>query len=644
MSSSWRYWTGDLGAPGTDWRLSSFVEPIGWITGQTSIGYGDSDDNTELSTMEDNFSTVYLRHEFSIPTGAVPSLLHLRLYVDDGAIVWINGVEVVRTTNVSAPEPGPAATASSAISNATWQDYFIPGSGDIVVEGSNVIAVHALNASASSSDFSIDVELARPRLDFGQVEATSSNNFLPNPSPNGSPSLGFEFQGSGDFTSKTFEIRTVTGGVGFATSNHARNVATYSYRSSAMPGFFLSHIKSWEAGDYISDGILNSGTTPPSPSFTHVQNHSWIADETEITNSELNNYIRRFDYIAARDGILCAIGLNNSSDEDVPQLWGSAYNAISVGRTDGLHSRGGTVAGVDGSGRLKPDIVAPGSGSATSYSTANVSGCAALLLGHAYTHPELSNIFHPEVNKAILMAGAVKADGWSHSTSQPLDPIYGVGTLNVFNSFNILVAGEQTAGDPPVPTPGWDYATIGATGTANYSFTIPADHQLNECSVVLTWFRQFEDDPADSDFAAMPTLPDFELRLYASQGGTLGALLDSSDSAVDNVEHIFARGLPPGEYTITVESDIPSSYAIAWDNRNSNPEVVINSIDQGAGTVSVEVIGLAVGEKYILQHSFDLINWTNIYFFDAEEPTEPFTQAGLSTTTRLGFYRILWNN
>ena len=95
-STGWRYWTGNLGAPSGDWRLSSYAEPAGWLSGQTSVGYDDGDDNTILSSMEDNYSSVYLRHQFTVPTGAVPSLLHLRLYVDDGAIVWLNGKEIGR--------------------------------------------------------------------------------------------------------------------------------------------------------------------------------------------------------------------------------------------------------------------------------------------------------------------------------------------------------------------------------------------------------------------------------------------------------------------------------------------------------------------------------------------------------------------
>ena len=61
-----------------------------WLTGQTPIGYGDSDDNTTLSDMRNQYSTVYLRNKVVMPE-PVPDQVLVRVYVDDGAIVWING-------------------------------------------------------------------------------------------------------------------------------------------------------------------------------------------------------------------------------------------------------------------------------------------------------------------------------------------------------------------------------------------------------------------------------------------------------------------------------------------------------------------------------------------------------------------------
>jgi hypothetical protein len=642
QSAGWRYWTGDLGAPAADWRLSSYAEPSGWLSGQTSVGYADGDDNTILLGMKDNYGTIYLRHQFTIAPGALPSMLHLRLYVDDGAIVWLNGTEIGRA-NVTTPNPGASSLATSTVGDARWHDFFIPGTGDLVVEGSNTVSVHALNGSLGSSDFSIDLELARPRLGFGQVEARSSNNFLPDATPVPTPAVGYEFQGAGAFNHKIFEVRSASSELGFGTSIHAANVATFCYRYPNSAGFFLSHIKAWEAKDFLGAGLLRSGSTPPDPSFTQVQNHSWIATTADFPSSELNNMIRRFDYMAGRDGILYAVGLNNGSSTAVPEIWGCSYNSIVVGRTDGIHSRGGTVIGIDGAGRMKPDVVAPGNGNATSYSTGNVSGTAALLLGHAYEHPELSQVFHPAVNKAIIMAGATKEAGWANTSSQPLDPVFGAGTVNILDSFHLLTAGQHAAGGS-VPASGWDYSKPDPAGAASYTFAIPEDEVAKTCSIVLTWFRQFEDSPAANDFGTLPILADFELRLYESVGGTPGSLLAISDSPIDNVEHVYLEGLPAGEYTITIQSDeADSPYAIAWDNRLSGlPQVAIGGIDPISGDVSVSLENLVSGTAYTLQYSDDLSNWANLYTVTAAREVEPFTQTAVPTNSRAGFYRIIW--
>lgn len=645
-SAAWSYWTGDLGEPPSDWRSISFIEPSGWLSGQTSIGYGDADDNTILSAMRNQFTTVYLRHEFEVPQGEIPAMLHLRLYVDDGAIVWLNGEEIARQ-NVTAPSPAAGDTAAASVNNASWRDYFLAGTGGIVTEGTNVIAIHALNGTVSSSDFSIDLELVRPRLDFGHVEATSSDQFLPAASPDPSPPVGYQFEGTGPLAGKTFEVRSNSNGEAFGASPHAYTVATYSYRVTARPGFFLPHIKNWSASGFLGADALNSGFAPPLATFTQVQNHSWITtDANNLSDAELNEFVRRFDYVNSRDRILAAVGLNNGSGTVVPQVWGCSYNSITVGRLDGNHSRGGTVAGVDGAGRSKPDLIAYGNAVATSYSTANVSGMAALLLGIAYDHPELSNVYHPEVSKALMMASALKPAGWSNSSSQPLDPIWGTGELDAYHCYHLLKAGEHPASPAPVGSSGWDYAAqLSPATTASYTFIVPEGKVSERCSVVLNWFRQFEENPAANGFASLPVLPDFELRLFESQAGVPGTQLALSDSPVDNVEHIYLPLLPAGEYTLTLETDLPSSYAIAWENRLRDlPEVALGSVDPALGSATLDLQNLIIGETYTLQYSVDLSNWTDLHTVTAAAETESFVQMAIPVESRSGFYRIVWGS
>ncbi len=162
QDASWHYRKGvsEASDPPSAWRAVDFVEDASWLVGQTSIGFGDDDDKTVLDDMLNGYTTVYVRHAFTIEKPeAVPSWLKLRLYVDDGAIAWLNGVEVARTHVV----PGEKAYNDVGRSNeARWEDFVLPGTRAILRPGVNVLAIHALNVALSSNDFSIDAELFVP--------------------------------------------------------------------------------------------------------------------------------------------------------------------------------------------------------------------------------------------------------------------------------------------------------------------------------------------------------------------------------------------------------------------------------------------------------------------------------------------------
>lgn len=162
---AWHYrkGTSEASNPVDAWRKPGFVMDGSWLVGKTPIGYGDNDDATVLDDMLSSYTTVYLRHEFKVARGAVPERLTLRVYYDDAAIVWINGVEVGRFS------AGPGEMAFNAMvgdHEASWVDHEIPNAGTILLPGTNLIAVHAFNRGTSSTDFSIDAELkqAEPGL------------------------------------------------------------------------------------------------------------------------------------------------------------------------------------------------------------------------------------------------------------------------------------------------------------------------------------------------------------------------------------------------------------------------------------------------------------------------------------------------
>ena len=223
-------------------------------------------------------------------------------------------------------------------------------------------------------------------------------------------------------------------------------------------------------------------------------------------------------------------------------------------------------------GRSKPDITAPAS--ATSFSTPQVSGAAAILLqaaerGDAGAGTE-SDASDSRVLKALLLNGAVKPQGWANTPTAPLDPRYGAGIANVYNSYLNLKAGEYassgvTSGSVGsirtgtiVPDEGWNLATITSLSSVSgtdTTYTTESDHYLFDLSAAtardfrltctLTWWRQFGETAINN----------LDLYLFNASTGTTIAM---SDSTVDNVQELYPMhdgeplALAPGEYDIVV--------------------------------------------------------------------------------------------
>jgi hypothetical protein len=373
-----------------------------------------------------------------------------------------------------------------------------------------------------------------------------------------------------DFAGKSITDKTGGGTV----SSHATNIGQNFYgKGGIAPG--IATVDVYNANDWLDAGFLRTlSRYEPRVETRKIQNHSWIADFSD--GSDLTTAIdvlMRLDYVVNRDGVLAVAGVNNGTGSILPQVLANAYNVIAVGRSDGGSSSGGST--VDGLGRSKPDLVAPAPN--TSVATSWVSGAAALLLQAGSGNP---NSQRPETIKALLMAGASKSvfdldgltsstlDDWSHSSTQPLDSRYGAGQLNIDASYHMLVAGQQSPGSlSDVLVSGWDYGSIAPLVQQTYFFTIPDDYVAASFSAVAAWNRQIAFTPGTGLNPAKltPSLANLDLKLYAADGYSLGSLLEESVSTIDNIEHVFRRGLTSGHYALTISSDLPADFALAWN-------------------------------------------------------------------------------
>src|SRR5262245_14858284 len=94
IGDEWLYAKGDV-APPEDWFDPAF-DDSSWIPGPTGIGYGDNDDATLLTDMQNAYLSVFARRRFpGVAPGGITTLT-LRITYDDGFVAYLNGSEVAR--------------------------------------------------------------------------------------------------------------------------------------------------------------------------------------------------------------------------------------------------------------------------------------------------------------------------------------------------------------------------------------------------------------------------------------------------------------------------------------------------------------------------------------------------------------------
>jgi len=156
-------WTfNDSGANlSTAWRAPGYDDGA-WASGPAQLGYGDSDEATVIAygtSTTARHITYYFRHTFTVADPAAFAAMTARVVRDDGAVIYLNGVEIVRS-NMPTGVVGFTTLASAAVNGAAESQWFVvPVDPSLLVPGTNVMAVEVHQSSATSSDVSFDFEL-----------------------------------------------------------------------------------------------------------------------------------------------------------------------------------------------------------------------------------------------------------------------------------------------------------------------------------------------------------------------------------------------------------------------------------------------------------------------------------------------------
>lgn len=165
--SVWKYL--DTGVdPGPDWTKNSF-DDSGWSSGPSELGYGDGNESTVIGYGPDSrkkYPTTFFRTRFTVSDPAVIGDIRFNVKIDDGAIFYLNGEEAARIRMPEGPVDYLDLTSLGG-DEYGFEAVDIPAS--LLRAGENVLAIEVHQASASSSDLSMDAELVIYEVDPEQL-------------------------------------------------------------------------------------------------------------------------------------------------------------------------------------------------------------------------------------------------------------------------------------------------------------------------------------------------------------------------------------------------------------------------------------------------------------------------------------------
>ncbi len=138
---------------GTAWQALDF-DDTNWKIGIGHMGFGDGDETTLLTP---GSITYYFRKIVNIADTSQLDNIYFHIVHDDGALLYVNGVEVVRSALM--PEgpinylTGTTTFIPNDLENSFWtyevsKEHFVPGL--------NILAIEVHNQNLSSSDVSFD--------------------------------------------------------------------------------------------------------------------------------------------------------------------------------------------------------------------------------------------------------------------------------------------------------------------------------------------------------------------------------------------------------------------------------------------------------------------------------------------------------
>jgi len=163
------------GSVNDNWKGGGAFNDSAWTSGTGGVGYEANSGYEDYigidlyNSMYQRWTGCYIRIPFTVENKDELNSMILKVRYDDGFIAYLNGVEVARRNFSGTPAWNSSADTTHSDSEAVnFEQIDISSHLNLLNSGDNILAIHGLNGSITSSDFLISVELAAVKDDSSQ--------------------------------------------------------------------------------------------------------------------------------------------------------------------------------------------------------------------------------------------------------------------------------------------------------------------------------------------------------------------------------------------------------------------------------------------------------------------------------------------
>lgn len=149
------------------WKGGGSFNDSGWTSGTGGIGYDTGSDYRSFfqidlyNQMYQKRTSCYIRIPFAVTQDLrLFQGITLKMRYDDGFVAYLNGVELARRNFAGTPSWDSRADTTHDDSDAVnFENIDVSDNFNALLPGDNILAIHGLNQSTTSTDFLISAEL-----------------------------------------------------------------------------------------------------------------------------------------------------------------------------------------------------------------------------------------------------------------------------------------------------------------------------------------------------------------------------------------------------------------------------------------------------------------------------------------------------